>query len=126
MAKKLIILYTPFICALIASVHGVLYLSDINVRTLYVLSEFTGHSILVILYMLVHSKRMCKWYKITLWLLMLVHFSNIMFYIGIIPRKSIIYVTLFINISALISWLIFRITYRTSKLIHSACKHSQE
>lgn len=122
MLKRLVKLYTPFICAIMAIIHGVLYLCKYSGCFYWIASNFTGHSILLIMYVMVHSKRMCKWYKITLWMLMLVHVSNTLFYTDIIPRRSIIYVTLILNMLALMFWLIFMATRRITKAIHSACK----
>lgn len=122
---NLVKLYTPFICAIIAIIHGVCYFLEINTRGIYVLGELTGHSILVLLFILYYSRKMCKWYKFSVKILMLLHVSNILYYMGIIPPKSVIYVSLVLNILALMCWLIFITTRNMSKAIRSACMHSE-
>ena len=65
MVARLIRIYTPFICALAAIMHGVLFLRGYEGFIYNILSDLTGHSILLIMFILSTSKRMCKWYKVT-------------------------------------------------------------
>ena len=117
MISKLIRIYTPFISALIALIHGVLLLLDYDGVLLWILGELTGHSVLMIAYILATSRRMCKWYKITAVLLLLPHLINIGYYIGWISYNSVIYLGITIAILALIAFLIYRVTVGITKIL---------
>lgn len=117
MIKRLIRLYTPFICALTAIIHGVLYLTRYDGSLTVVLSEFTGHSILLILYVICTSQKMCKWYKITNYLLLSIHLMNIVYIAGYMPYDILLYLGILINIIALITFLIYRVTTGITKAI---------
>lgn len=127
MFQRFIKLYTPFICSIVAAIHGVLFLLEKgNSNILLFFGDITGNSILLLYFVLIHSKRMCKWYKMSIYLLMVVHFLNLLYYaIGEIPAWIVLYCGLILNIASVMCWLIFRVTYKTSKVIHSACKHSE-
>lgn len=117
MIKRLIRIYTPFICALVAIIHGVLYLSGDESRISTILGEFTGHSILLILYILSTSKQMCIWYKITNYLLISIHIVNLIYIYGIIEAEMLLYIGIVINIFALLTFLIYRITVGITKFL---------
>ena len=118
MLARLIRIYTPFICAVAATIHGVLLLCKVNSIWLYVLGEFTGHSIFLILYIIATTnKRMCKWYRITNYLLLTIHILNLAFYAKIVPYENIVYYGLVLNILALISFLIYRFTVGITKML---------
>lgn len=126
MIGKFIKLYTPFICAIIACIHGVLFLLKYQNITLNILNDLSGHSILLLWFIWIHSKRMCKWYKLSIMMLFIIHIMNVVYYItGVIPVWIIIYGGLILNIASVMFWLIFRITYKATKVIHLACKHSE-
>lgn len=115
--KRLVRIYTPFICALIAIIHGVLVLNGYNGILYRILSEFTGHSILLILYVISTSKQMCKWYKAANCTLLSIHIINLFYYFGFIDRCSLIYVALVMNIFALLSFLIYRVSVGITKFL---------
>lgn len=117
MIKRLIRIYTPFICAITAIIHGVLYLSKYNGILTVVLSEFTGHSILLILYVIATIGRMCKWYKITNYLLLSIHIMNLAYITGLLTYDILLYIGIIINIAALITFLIYRVTAGITKII---------
>lgn len=118
MLARLIRIYTPFICAVAATIHGVLLLCKVKSIWLYVLGEFTGHSIFLILYIIATTnKRMCKWYRITNYLLLTIHILNLAFYAKIVPYENIIYYGLVLNILALIYFLIYRFTVGITKML---------
>lgn len=114
---KLIRIYTPFICAVIAIIHGVLYFTDCSGIIFNIFGEIAGHSILVILYIIATSKRMCKWYKITNYLLLSIHFLNLLYIAGFVNYYILLYAGLTINITALITFLIYRVTVGITKVI---------
>jgi hypothetical protein len=115
--KKLIRIYTPFICAVVAIIHGVLFLCEYQGVLMLVLGEFTGHSLLLIAYILSTCKHMCIWYKLTNWILFFGHAINIMYYFDLIDQSHIIYILILLNILALISFLIYRITVGITKFL---------
>lgn len=117
MLSRLIRIYTPFICALAAIIHGVLYLFKYQGELYWLLGNLTGHSILLIAYIIATSKRMCIWYKTTTYLLLSINIINIMYRYGIINNDYIIYIGLVINFIALISFLIFQVTVGISKVL---------
>lgn len=115
--NRLIKIYTPFICAITAIIHGVLYFYDYRGIVMYLMGEFTGHSILLILYILATSKKMCILYKLTNYLLLSIHIAYILYKFGYIESSYIIYISLIINILALICFLIYRITVGITKIL---------
>lgn len=117
MLAKLIRIYTPFICAVIATIHEVLYLMNYESNLFYILNEFTGHSILLILYIIATSHRMCKWYKITNYLLLSIHFLNLLYIAGYIDYYILLYLGLILNIISLITFLIYRVSVGITKIL---------
>ena len=122
MVARLIRIYTPFICALTAIIHGVLYLMQYGGTLQYYLNEMTGQSIIMVAYLLATSKRMCRWYRYTCWLLMLVHMLNLLYYIGFskgieINYFNILYAGLVINFISLITFLIYRLKVGITKIL---------
>lgn len=114
---KLLKLYTPFLCALTAIIHGVFYLFDTGYYFRMAFGDITGHSILLLLFVLYHSKRMCKWYKRSIYMLMMVHVVNVLYYIiDFFPIWFVLYGGLVLNIASMMCWLIF-ISTRTIKRI---------
>lgn len=114
---KLIRIYTPFICAVAAIIHGVLSLLEYNGIVYYYLSEFTGNSLLLIAYIVATSKRMCIWYKVTNYLLLSIHLVNILYLLDIISYYHILCTSISLNILALISFLIYRISVGITKFL---------
>ena len=117
MLAKLIRIYTPFICAIIAIIHGVLSLTGYEGSLYYILSEFTGHSIFVLLYFIATSRRMCKWYKITVYLLLSIHILNLLYLFDFIGYYKVIYAGIVINILAFFSFIVYRVTVGITKII---------
>ena len=115
--KRLIRIYTPFICAIIALVNGVLYFCDYSGIVYRILSEFTGHSILLIAYILSTCNKMCIWYKITNYILVSIHVFNIIYYYGYIDRIDVMYIGLLLNIFALLTFLIYRVSVGITKFL---------
>lgn len=126
MIKKFIKLYTPFICAIISTIHGVLLVNKVQTSFYFIAQELTGNSILLLLYVLVHSKRMCKWYKLSIYSLLAIHVLNLAYYIKLIDVPILLKLGICINITSILFWLVFRITYRVSKIICSENTHLRE
>lgn len=119
-------LYIPFITAIIVAIHGILFNLGYNTFVFYIAQSFIGNSILYLLYVLLHSKRMCKWYKMSICSLMLIHIVNILKKIGLIENDDVFKMTIILCTVTIILWLIFRVTYKTTKAIHSACTRLEE
>ena len=117
MIKRLVKIYTPFVCALSAITHGVLYFVGYNGNLYYVLNDFTGHSFLLILYIICTSSKMCFWYKATNYLLMSIHIFNVLNAFGYLDYKDIFNISIVINICALITFLIYRVTAGITKIL---------
>lgn len=117
MLSKLIRIYTPFICAIVAIIHGVLSLTNYDGSLYYILNEFTGHSIFVLLYIIATSRRMCKWYKLTVWLLLSIHLLNLLYLFGYIDYYRVLYAGIVINILAFFSFIVYRVTVGITKII---------
>lgn len=124
--NKLIKLYTPFICSISSTIHGVLYINKVDTVFYWLASNLTGHSLLVLAFILIHSKRMCKWYKLSIYCLMFVHVVNILTRFELISRPDSIKMSILINLAALLFWLIFRVTYKTTNIILRECKYEEE
>ena len=117
MISRLIKIYTPVICAVTALIHGVLSLSNYDGIIYGILSEVTGHSILIIFYILATSKKMCIWYKITNLLLLSLHFFNFAYYAYWITYDDILYGGVIINIIAILSFIAFRVSIGITKTL---------
>lgn len=117
MISRFIRIYTPFVCALAAIIHGVLFLIEYRGITYTILNEFTGHSFLLILYVISASKKMCKWYKITNYLLLSIHIVNLSYTFGILSYYYVANLSIVINIFALISFLMYRVTAGITKIL---------
>lgn len=117
MVAKLIRIYTPFIFALAAIIHGVLYLAEYQGVVYRFLGEFAGHSFFALFYILATSKRMCRWFRITLWLLLSIHVLNLCYIFGWVGSYTLIYTGLVINILALLCFLVFRVTRGVTKIL---------
>ena len=111
--SKLVKLYTPFICAIMSAIHGVLFILDVDTLYYKISGELSGQSILLLIFVQIHSKRMCKWYKLSIYFLYFVHLINLMYYTTDLLTYAIaLYGGLVLNIASTMCWLI-SITLRT-------------
>lgn len=117
MLAKLIRIYTPFICVIVALIHGVCYLLNFDIKVLYILGEFTGHSILLILYVICTCKKFCIWYKITNYMLLCTHIINLFYYISLFDYNAVFYTTMLFNLLAFISFIIYRVSVGITKIL---------
>ena len=60
---------------------------------------------------------MCVWYKVTNLLLLSVHIVNIFYLFGMMHIYAFIYVSLVINITALITFMIYRVSRGILKIL---------
>ena len=117
MVARLIRIYTPFICALVAIIHGVLCLKGYEGHIFYILSDLAGHSMLLVAYVLSTCKRMCFWYKVTCWLLILIHLLNLVYVFFGIEYYTLLHIGLTVNFAALITFLIYRLKVGITKIL---------
>ena len=117
MIIRLIKIYTPFICAISAIIHGVLFFNGYDGELYYILNDVTGHSIIVILYILATSQKMCIWYKLTNTLLLLIHVLNIAYSLFKFGYFTAIYASISLNILAVITFLIYRVKIGITKFL---------
>lgn len=117
MLRRFIRIYTPFICAIAAIVHGIIFLQGKDSEFLCLLGDITGHSIIMIAYILSSSRRMCRWYKYTCYLLLFSHAINISYVIFDIDYYRIINAGLVINFISVITFLVYRIKLGITKIL---------
>ena len=117
--KKLFRIYTPFILAVCALINGILSIKGYDGLLYRIISEFTGHSFLVIAYFISTHKRMCKWYKYTNYLLFMIHIPNILYYNDIVYKNEIevFYSAIVLSIFALLTFLIYRVSVGITKIL---------
>lgn len=125
--ERLMIMYVPFISSIIYCISVYLFIIHQN-NSLYSRynNNLAGHSIFWLQIILSRSKNMCIWYKGAIVLSMFTHVLNILYYHLSFDRHLYIAASLAIAILSIISWLIFRVTYKTTKVVHSACTRLEE
>lgn len=113
----LIRIYTPFICALIAAIQGILIVCGYRGIFYILTSEITGHSILLMAYIIATSKRMCIWYKLTTYMLFIIHIPNILYGLNILEYNLALCISISITSLALLSFLIYRLSVGITKVL---------
>ena len=125
--ERFVIMYIPFITSIMYGICMFIYYFDINSRYYNSYNaDVVGHSFLWLQTVLSRSRNMCKWYKASIVTLMFTHLVNIIYYHGLIKLATYINTSIAIAITSTVFWLIFRITYKTSKAIHSACTRLEQ
>ena len=117
MVRRLFKIYTPFICAFTALIHGVCILLEVKGLFYSIMNEFTGHSVLLIAYIICSSQKMCIWYKITNYLLLSLHIFNLSYYFDLIDYDNLLYFGILINIISIITFIIYRVTAGITKIL---------
>lgn len=120
---RLIRIYTPFTCTLMALLNGVYFMNgEAQGDFVYITSALTGNSIAVVVYMFATSLRMCVWYKLNLLCLLLIQILGLTYdYMGIEFSEYLLLVVLLAALG-IICFLIFRVTWH----ITSICRHLRE
>lgn len=125
--ERFVIMYTPFISSICYCINIHLYEDQLNYGIVFAYnSNFSGHSILWLQVVLSRSKNMCKWYKGSIILSMVTHVLNLMCYHGYLEFAKHVSYSFYICIASILCWLIFRVTYKTTKVVHSACTRLEE
>lgn len=114
---RLIRIYTPFICTVMALVNGVLFMGGVTeLPAIYLMATLTGNSVLVDLYMFATSMRMCIWYKLNLLCLLLIQISGLLYNYYDIDTSLYLWVVVLLSAMGVMFFLIFRIFYNVTRL----------
>lgn len=114
---RILRIYTPFICTVMALVNGVLFLrGETALPVIDLLPTVSGNSIIVVLYMFVSSMRMCIWYKLNLLCLLLIQISSLMYNYYNLDTSLYLWVTVLFAAIGIVFFLIFRIFYNVTRL----------
>lgn len=114
---KLIRIYTPFICTVVALLNGVLFLGGVaNLPAIYLMATLTGNSVLVNLYIFVTSLRMCIWYKLNVLCLLMIQICGLLYSYCKIPQTSYIWAVILFAVAGILFFLIFKVFYKVTRL----------
>lgn len=121
---RFIRIYTPFICTVMALVNGVLFMGGVTeLPTIYLMATLTGNSVLVDLYMFVTSMRMCIWYKLNLFCLLLIQICGLMYNYYDIDTSLYLWTVVLFSAMGVMFFLIFRIFYNVTRLFGCNRRH---
>lgn len=121
MLVKLIRIYTPFICTLVALINGVYFMRGGEENTFVFLSSaLTGNSIIVDIYMIAMSFRMCFWYKLNIAFLMAVQVIGALYDCLELEFSVYLLIVVLLSTAGVMCFLIFRILHLTCG---SGCNH---
>lgn len=105
--------YTPLILSVLALLNAVLFMSEKeNCDAVYLIANMASSSLLIDLYILSVSRRMCIWYKLNIFCLTLIHISGLMYNGAWIDEFIYPYIVAVLSAIGIISFLIFRIWYK--------------
>lgn len=129
MLRTIIKMLTPFIIAFVDVISGVImflrlrldYNIDLSYRDL--ISHTTGSSILLMLYVIVNSTHMCKYYKSACYMILALHIYTIIYVYTDITTITYTYTVIVFSLLSLVCWTISVLGHKTYKTIHQACKH---
>lgn len=125
--ERILIMYLPFLTSIFYIISIYLYKTGESAGMFNRYNaNLYGHSIFWIQVVLSRSKNMCKWYKGALLVLIFTHIINLMYYHGYMEKATFMAISLCASILSIILWLIFRVTYKTSKIIQRECKREEE
>lgn len=116
--------YTPFICTVMALVNGVLFLRGATeLSAIYLMATLTGNSVLINLYMLATSMRMCIWYKLNLFCLLLIQVCGLSYNYFHIDTSLYLWVVTLLSALGVMCFLIFRAFYKVTCLFGCTRRH---
>lgn len=114
---RLVRIYTPFICTLMALLNGVLFIGGVTeLPSVYLLATLTGNSILVDIYMLVTSLRMCIWYKLNLVCLLAIQVSGLLYNYYMLDTSIYLWAVVLFAATGIVFFLVFRVFYNVTRL----------
>lgn len=121
---RFIRIYTPFICTVMALVNGVLFLGGVTeLPSVYLMATLTGNSVLVDLYMLTISMRMCIWYKLNLLCLLLIQICGLLYNYYDIDTSLYLWVVVLLAAMGVLFFLIFRVLYNVTRLFRCSRRY---
>lgn len=124
MLLRFVRVYTPFICTSMALVNGVLFIRGVeSIPLIYLLSTIAGNSILVTLYMMATSLRMCIWYKLNLLCLLIIQISGLLYTYFTIDDSLYMWVVTLLAAMGVIFFLVFRLFYTVTRSFGCTRKH---
>lgn len=113
---RLIRIYTPFLCTVMAFLNGELFLGgETELPAINLMATLTGNSVLVDLYMFATSMRMCIWYKLNLICLLLIQISGLLYNYYDIDTSLYLWVVVLSAATGIVFFLIFRIFYNVTR-----------
>lgn len=105
--------YTPLILSVLALLNAVLFMSEEeNCDAVYLIANMASSSLLIDIYILSVSRRMCIWYKLNIICLVLIHISGLMYNVACIDESIYPYIIAVLSAIGIIFFLIFRIFYK--------------
>lgn len=122
--RRLVRIYTPFICTIMALVNGVLFMKGVTeLPTIYLMATLSGNSILVDAYMFSASTKMCIWYKRNLLCLLLIQVCGLAYdYYGI-SISLYLWIVVLLAAMGILFFLIFRLFYSVTQLFECSRRH---
>lgn len=115
---RLIRIYTPFICTVMALLNGVLSIKGVTeLPAIYLMTTLTGNSVLVDLYMFATSMRMCVWYKLNLLCLLLIQICGLVYNYYDIDTSLYLWTLVLLSAMGILFFLIFRISYSVTRYL---------
>lgn len=130
--KTLIKVLTPFIVSVIDAINGVLmYLSykgliEVDKKIFSSLDHLVGSSILLIAYIITRSSHMCKYYKMSCYLLIVFHVYAEIYIFTDITFHWYVYVSWAILALSFMFSVIYILGEKTRKLIRLSYKRAQK
>lgn len=114
---RLIRIYTPFICTFMALLNGVYFIRGVqDTSSIYLMATLTGNSVLVDLYILATSMRMCIWYKLNLLCLLFIQISGLLYNYCDIDTSLYLWIVVLFAAMGILFFLVFRIFYNVTHL----------
>lgn len=100
-----------------ALVNGVLFMGGITeLPAIYLMATLTGNSVLVVLYMMATSMRMCVWYRLNLFCLLLIQICGLLYNYYDIDTSLYLWTVVLLAALGIVFFLIFRIFYNVTRL----------
>lgn len=113
--KRLIRVYTPFVCTFNALMNGVqLCNNEVDDGQYFLSAAYFGYSIIVVAYFFVTSLRMCVWYHLNLVCLLLVQFCGIAYSYLYIDFALYLDLVFLFSIFGILFFFIFKVFYKVT------------
>ena len=121
-------IYTPFICTFVALINGVLLdkygYEKVPDGFLFLSSSMAGNSIIVVLYFFSASMKMCIWYKLNLFFLLLNQIAGLFYYYNYVDFDRYTYLTILFSMAGVGCFLLFKMLYKVTDTFMCTGRHS--